>query len=101
MGSVIDENRVEIGIASNYEYEAEEEDLERIPLAELNKCASEFVVSYDWYLILISIALLMFGLFLTLSGYRAFRFCMWLSGALFASVAVLGWVIYISNLGVF
>ena len=91
MGSVIDQNTVEIGIPSNYEYDADEDDLEKIPISELNKCASEFLVSYDWYFILISIALLIFGLFLTLSGYRAFRFCMWLSGALFASVAVLGW----------
>ena len=56
----------------------------------LSVCSSEFLVSYRWDYILYSVGLLIFGLFLTLSGYRAFRFCMWFSGALFATCGVLG-----------
>lgn len=84
----VDPNTVEIGIGSNYDVPADNtgDDF----LEELNICTSEFLVSYDWYLILIAVGLLLFGLFLTLSGYRAFRFCMWFAGALFATVAVLG-----------
>ena len=84
---LVDPNTVVIGIGSNYNGDIL---LESENAAEINKCSSEFFVQYTWEKILIAVGVLLFGLFLTLSGYRAFRFCMWFSGALFAVVAVLG-----------
>ena len=73
---LIDPNVVEVGIKSDYVPEDTP-----IDLVYLTECPSEFLVNYEWQKILIATALLVVGMFLTLSGYRAFRFTMWLSGS--------------------
>lgn len=58
-----------------YRYKTEE---------ELNHCPNDFSVTYYWKHVSICCALIITGLVLCLSGYRCFRFCMWLSVSLFS-----------------